>query len=86
MVTMNNSPRRDEVTINDDATADALTMLLENASASDMNAEFDEWSVSDDSFSSLVAPEWLLTAVELDAAAGSEALPENGSDEESGVY
>jgi|GEM_PF-929164 len=70
----------------DDATADALVLLLHDASANDMNTELEEWTVSDDSVSSLVAPEWLLTAVDLDAAAASEDHQGIKTDDEAGVY
>ncbi len=70
----------------DDATADALVLLLDDASAIDMNAELEEWSVSDDSVSSLVAPEWLLTAVDLDAAAAADDHHGIKTDDEAGVY
>ena len=84
MIAMNHSLRTNAVVSTDDATADALARLLDDSS-SDVDAEFDEWSNSDDSVSSLAAPEWLLTAVDLDAAAAEEH-PENGSDNDTGVY
>ena len=70
----------------DDATADALALLLDDAATNDLNPVFEEWAVSDDSISSLVAPEWLLTAVDLDAVVAAEGHPEIGPDDESGVY
>jgi hypothetical protein len=60
--------------------------MLDDAEASDMNMELEEWTVSDDSVASLVAPEWLLTAVDLDAAAASEDHPGIGQDDEAEVY
>ena len=70
----------------DDATADALVLLLDDACAIDMTADLEEWSVSDDSVSSLVAPEWLLTAVDLDAAAAADDHHGIKTDDEAGVY
>ena len=70
----------------DDATADALVLLLDDASAIDMNAELEEWTVSDDSVSSLIAPEWLLTAVDLDAAAAADDHHGIKTDNEEGIY
>ncbi|MDA1230394.1 MAG: hypothetical protein O2856_06440 [Planctomycetota bacterium] len=75
-----------EVVSADDAAAEMLALLLHNASGGDMNVEFDELSVADDSVSSLVAPEWLLTAVDLDSAGTHGELPVIGPDDESGVY
>ncbi|MEJ7591098.1 MAG: hypothetical protein WKF77_06080 [Planctomycetaceae bacterium] len=70
----------------EDATADALALLLHDAESNDMNTELEELVASDDSVSSLVAPEWLLTAVDLDAAAASEDHPAIGPNDEAGVY
>lgn len=75
-----------EVVIVDDATADVLVLLLQDASAIDIQTEPEEWTVSDDIDSSLVAPEWLLTAVDLDAALASEDHHVIGPDDEAGVY
>jgi hypothetical protein len=75
-----------ELAVVDDATADALVLLLHDASANDMNTELEEWTVSDDSVSGLVAPEWLLTAVDLDAAAALEDHHGITTDDEAGVY
>ncbi len=70
----------------DDATTDALALLLDDPAGNDMNTELEEWTVSDDSVSGLVAPEWLLTAVDLDAAAASKDQHVIGPDDEAGVY
>lgn len=86
MVMLQNSPQVEELASDDDATADMLVMLLHNSSSSDLSAEFDEFSSTDDSVSSLVAPEWLLTAVNLDSAGVQEDIPVNRSEDESGVY
>ncbi len=87
MVTFPTRQGPDDLAAVDDATADALAMLLNDAEASEMNTELDELSGSDDSVASLVAPEWLLTAVDLDAAAASsEDHPAIGPDDEAGVY
>ncbi len=85
MVMLQNSPQV-EALASDDATADMLAMLLDNSSSSDLSGEFDEFSSTDDSVSSLVAPEWLLTAVDLDSASGQEDIPVIRHAEESGVY
>ncbi len=86
MVMMQNSPPADALASDDEATADMLAMLLDNSLSSDMSGEFDEFSSPDDSISSLVAPEWLLTAVDLDSAVESEDIPLNRPEDESGVY
>ena len=88
MVTLQMRQSGDDVAAVDDATADALALLLNDGEASDMNNDLDELTGSDDSVSSLVAPEWLLTAVDLDAAAASalEDHPAIGPDDEAGVY
>jgi anti-sigma-K factor RskA len=86
MVMLQNSPHSNVLASDDDATADMLAMLLNNASSNDFNGEFDEFSSSDDSVSSLVAPEWLLTAVDLDAVGGQEEIPVIRPEDESGVY
>ncbi len=86
MVVLQNSPQAEQLASDDDATADMLAMLLDNSSTSDTSGEFDEFSSTDDSVSSLVAPEWLLTAVDLDSDGGQEDIPVNRSEEESGVY
>ncbi|MEZ6033299.1 MAG: hypothetical protein R3C17_09415 [Planctomycetaceae bacterium] len=70
----------------DDATADALAMLLNNAPANEISSEFDELIEADDSISSLVAPAWLLTAVDLDEAAREGDHKSSGPEKESGVY
>ena len=86
MVTLQSGQNSGNFAVADDATADALALLLDDALANDMNPELEEWTVSDDSVSSLVAPEWLLTAVDLDAAAASEDHPGISPDDEAGVY
>ncbi len=88
VVTLQNSPESALSVAADDATAtaDALAMLLKNDTSTYANNDFDEWSVSEDSISSLVAPEWLLTAVDLDAAFESGDLPVVNPDDESGIY
>lgn len=86
MMTPQNGAAPGKVASADDAAAKMLATLLHNTSAGDMNVEFDELSVADDSVSSLVAPEWLLTAVDLDSAATQGQLPVIGTDDESGVY
>ena len=86
MVMLQNSPPAEELASDDDAAADMLAMLLDHASSSDMSSEFDEYNSMDDSVSSLVAPEWLLTAVDLDSASGQDDIPVIRPEEESGVY
>lgn len=86
MMTPQNGAAPGKVASADDAAAKMLATLLHNTSAGDMNVEFDELSVADDSVSSLVAPEWLLTAVDLDSAATQGELPVIGTADESGVY
>ena len=86
MVTLPTRQGAGELASVDDATADALAMLLNDAEASEMETDLDELTGSDDSDASLVAPEWLLTAVDLDAAASSEDHPTIGPDNEAGVY
>ena len=68
------------------ATAEALAMLLKNDGTNYANNDYDEWIVSDDSISSLVAPGWLLTAVDLDAASESDDLPAVNPNDELGIY
>lgn len=86
MVTLQSRQGDGDFAAVDDATADVLALLLHDASANDMNSELEEWTVSDDSVSALVAPEWLLTAVDLDAAAALEDHPAIIPDDEAGVY
>jgi len=86
MVMLQNSPQAEVLSSDDDATADMLAMLLDNSSSSDLSGEFDEFSSADDSVSSLVAPEWLLTAVDLDSAGDQNDIPAIRPEEESGVY
>ncbi len=87
MVTLQTRQGAGDLAAVDDATADALAMLLNDAEASEMNTDLDELTGADDSVASLVAPEWLLTAVDLDAAAASsEDHPAIGPDDEAGVY
>lgn len=86
MVTLQSGQNSGNFAVADDATADALALLLDDALANDMNPELEEWTVSDDSVSSLVAPEWLLTAVDLDAAAAAEGHSGISPDDEAGVY
>ena len=83
---LQNSPQTEERTNDDDATADMLAMLLHNSSSAEMSSEIDEISFPDDSVSSLVAPEWLLTAVDLDSAGGQDDIPVISPEDESGVY
>ena len=86
MVWMQNFPQAELLASEDDATADMLAMLLRNSSSSDLSSEVDEFSPTDDSVTSLVAPEWLLTAVDLDSASELEDIPAISSEDESGVY
>lgn len=86
MVWMQNSPQAKELASDDDATADMLAMLLHNSSSSDLSSEVDEFSSTDDSVTSLVAPEWLLTAVDLDSASVLDDVPAMSPEDESGVY
>ncbi|MBC7967611.1 MAG: hypothetical protein H7Z17_16985 [Fuerstia sp.] len=88
MVTLQTRQSGGDLAAVDDATADALAILLNDGEASEMNTDLDELTGSDDSLASLVAPEWLLTAVDLDAAAASasENHPVIGPDDEAGVY
>ena len=87
MVTLQNSPRSGASSAAiDDAAADALAVLLRNETLNDSPNEFDEWNVPDDSISGLVAPEWLLTAVDLDASSESDDHPVVSPDDESGIY
>jgi anti-sigma-K factor RskA len=86
MVMLQNYPQTEELASDDDATADMLAMLLHNSSSAEMSSEIDEISLADDSVSSLVAPEWLLTAVDLDSAGGQDDIPVISPEDESGVY
>lgn len=86
MVMLQNSPQTEQLASDDDATADMLAMLLHNSSSGDMSGEFDEFSSAEDSVSSLVAPEWLLTAVDLDSASEYDDIPVIRPEAESGVY
>jgi hypothetical protein len=87
MVTLQTRQGAGDLAAVDDATADALAMLLQDTEANDLNTDLDELTGGDDSVASLVAPEWLLTAVDLDAAATStEDHPAIGPDAEAGVY
>ena len=86
MVWMQNSPQAEELASDDDATADMLAMLLHNSSSSDLSSDVDEFSSTDDSVASLVAPEWLLTAVDLDSASVLDDVPAISPEDESGVY
>ena len=86
LVTFGDSAQQSATAAQDDATADALAMLLNIAPANEINSEFDELIEADDSISTLVAPEWLLTAVDLDEAAGKGDHRPNGPEKESGVY
>ena len=86
MVMLQNSPQTEELTNDDDATAEMLAMLLHNSASAEMSSEIDEISFPDDSVSSLIAPEWLLTAVDLDSAGGQDDIPVISPEDESGVY
>lgn len=86
MVMLQSSPEAKLLASDEDATADMLAMLLDNSSASDFNGEFDEFGSTDDSVSSLVAPEWLLTAVDLDLNDKIDEIPINRPEDETGVY
>lgn len=86
LVTFGGSAQQILTAAHDDATADALAMLLNNAPANEMSSEFDELIEADDSISSLVAPAWLLTAVDLAEAAGEGDQKSSGPEKESGVY
>ncbi len=86
MVMLQSSPQAKVLASDDDAAADMLAMLLDNSSASDFNGEFDEFGSTDDSVSSLVAPEWLLTAVDLDLNDKIDEIPINRPEDETGVY
>lgn len=83
MATAQYTPRNASTVAIDDAAADTLAMLLRSDSIQDTSSEFDEWSLSEDSISVLVAPEWLLTAVDLDAANNSTNAPNSSPDDES---
>jgi anti-sigma-K factor RskA len=85
MVTIGNSRTVANMS-QDAAVADALVALLHSAQTNDVQAEFDEPVDSDGSLSSLIVPEWLLTAVDLDAEARPEIRDGSGPVEESGVY
>ena len=86
LVTFGDSAQQTATAAQDDATADALAMLLNNAPANEISSEFDELIEADDSISSLVAPAWLLTAVELAEAAGEGDHKTTEPEKESGVY
>ncbi len=68
-------------TVADVATADALVSLLADDSTVEMDADSEEFGFAEDSLSDLAAPEWLLTAVELEQDETADESPVDG-----GVY
>jgi len=70
-----------QATFADVATADALVSLLPDDSMVVMDTESEEFGFAEDSLSDLAAPEWLLTAVELEQDEAADESPVDG-----GVY
>jgi len=85
MMTLDHS-RTSTIVLHDDAVADAFAMLLGSSPSNDLNSEFDEFVESEDTISSLVAPEWLLTAVDLDAAAELDDPQADNPEDESRIF
>jgi len=85
MMTLDHS-RTSTIVLHDDAVADAFAMLLGSSPSNDLNSEFDEFVESEDPISSLVAPEWLLTAVDLDAAAELDDPQADNPEDESRIF
>lgn len=76
-------PAGHSVVVEDADAADALVNLLSTDPPADVDAESDDEPMLDDSIADLVAPEWLLTAVDLDEA---EVDGDKDADDDSAVF